>query len=423
MASRIEKSIAGKVLKMHKNRPAGENGHIRAAARRILKNRGTEQDIELCRRFLGIRKSGAGAARGAMRAYKRIEGQVFSLSQDFELIRASQDRGESTAVPMARLMQNLNFQIQSAIKTKWARNAAERAAEFFGKNPAVASRALKALGRGLRLGGAIGTAALLGITAAETFFRQRGETAKSKARSLDLSRALKIDPRLSRDIRVNVEESEAENRSYLRSLLHSLGYTESEQKEIEGRQKTQKETLAKARAIAAELGIDVGAVLGKKARALGKPINELTEREKNEALDAQIRPKLDPKNFLNDERVQKELSYRLDPRRQGEGAVAAFNKFSMYTRRGAQLIAGDMLGFTETFEQSTNKLRNKLAEQRAAEFVQYLEQRVKDRMEQEQQKEEKRDPVKNFRREDALLNARMSFRAIKRRRIGAWPND
>lgn len=421
MASRLERNLAASVFKLQK-RGSNVPPAIRAAARRVLQRKDSKSDVENIRRWLGISRSGTGAAGRVGKRFQRVQGQVFSVSRDLEQIRGAQERGESTTLQTARLFQNLNFQVQRAIKTKWAKQAAEKGAQFLGKDPVVAGRFLKALGRGLRLGGLVATATSAAFAVAEGFFKRERERQQLVSKGLDLARQINLDPRLRRQIEQrqrDVFEREQGVGARARDAVEKfLGFLPSGEVDIQKRLSRQIQTASAARRIAPQILGNVDEILARTARAKNKFVGELTPRERAEALDNALQARIDPLQLRNDPRIQRQLTREMNLLIPGVGTTTFPTVTAFFRNIASEKTFGLIQSESQVREARRIELAKEFMEKEIARFQRLIEEANEDA----RQIRQRRTP------EEALAHReRIEFAAAtwnsQRSRHKAWSND
>lgn len=405
MASRIEKNLAGRVFNLQKQ--AGRvPPTLLASARRILQGTNSKGDVDSVRQYLGISRSGASALGRVGKQLARMQGAAFSITQDIELLQSAARAERPTAVATARLINNLNDQVQQAIKSKWARSAAEYAAQMLNRDPAMAGRFLKAVGRGLRLGGLVVTAAMGVAEVAERYFENRRLAGAAIGSRKDAARQMHMDPRLAREEEAASAAEVKGARGGLRGWLDYFGFNASTEQAITKRQVERLRQIDRARRIAPHMGIDTDRVLAEAAKAKGKLIGELTAREGNEALDQATRQKMPTlEQMAQSEQVQKRLEREYD---HFSGSVGLFAK-----------EIGSTFGLSQTPEQAIAERRDELAREYLTKELERLAQFQQDAEEVARQIREQRSPAKQQMHRDRLERADAEFNS-HRSRHKAW---
>jgi hypothetical protein len=412
MASRIEKNLAGRVFNLQKQ--AGRvPPTVLASARRILQNASGQGDVDSVRRYLGISKSGAGALGKVGKKLARIQGAAFSISQDIELLQHAAQDGRPTAVATARLIGNLNDQVQQAIKSRWAQRTAEAAAKLLGRDPVIAGRLLKAVGRGLRLGGLVVTAAMGAAEVAERFFENRRQAGAAIGARKDLARQLQMDPRLARAEEALAAEEVRGARGKARTFLDRLGFNAGTEQETTKRQADRLRQLEQARRNASHLGVDVEGVLAGVAAQKGKLISELTQRERNEAIDEALRPKIQTlESMKNSEMVNKQLEREF-------GKVGSYGHLSLFAKDVSSTLT---FGLTQTSEQAVAERRDQLAREMLGKVLAVMEKRQEEIDQLAQQMKAQRTPAQQQMHRDRLDRAEGEFNS-HRSRHRAWSTN
>jgi hypothetical protein len=405
MASRIEKNLAGRVFNLQKQ--AGRvPPTLLASARRILQGTNSKGDVDSVRQYLGISRSGASALGRVGKQLARMQGAAFSITQDIELLQSAARAERPTAVATARLINNLNDQVQQAIKSKWAQRAAEGAARLLNRDPVMAGRFLKAVGRGLRMGGLIVTAAMGAAEVAERYFENRRMAGAAIGARKDLARELNTDPRFAQREQIAATEEVIRAKSKLRGLLDSFGFSGSTENEATKKFDSRKKQIEAMRRLAPHLGIHVDEVLAGAAARKGKLPSELTLRERNEALDAATIQKMPTlEQMAQSEQVQKRLEREYD---HFSGSVGLFAK-----------EIGSTFGLSQTPEQAIAERRDELAREYLTKELERLAQFQQDAEEAARQVREQRSPAKQQMHRDRLERADAEFNS-HRSRHKAW---
>jgi hypothetical protein len=410
VASRIEKNLAGRVFNLQKQ--AGRvPPAVLASARRILQNASGQGDVDNVRQYLGISKSGASALGKVGKKLARIQGAAFSISQDIELLQHAAQDGRPTAVATARLIGNLNDQVQQAIKSRWAQRTAEAAAKLLGRDPVIAGRLLKAVGRGLRLGGLVVTAAMGAAEVAERFFENRRQAGAAISARKDLARQLQMDPRLARAEESLSEEAVLGARGKARTVLDWLGFKGGSEQEITKRQTERLRQLEQARRLASHLGVDVDATLAQTAARKGKTIGELTGRERSEAIDEAVRDKTPTlESMKNSTMVNRQLEREF-------GKVGSWGQLGLFAKE-----VGSTFGLTQTPEQALAERRDQLAREMLGKALAVMEKRQEEIDQLAQQMKAQRSPAQQQMHRDRMDRAESEFNS-HRSRHRAWSTN
>jgi hypothetical protein len=158
-----------------------ETNEVAKSCRRILDGQGTKADMIRIRGYRGIRRSGASGLRGAGRAMIGTARQFSAITRDAELA------GSGNTTAQARFAATVADSLSTALtrNRKAIIAVGESVAKSLGQNPAIAARFVYSLGRVLRMGGAIGMVAGAAVTAAKwsSEQQQQGFEAENKIRS------------------------------------------------------------------------------------------------------------------------------------------------------------------------------------------------------------------------------------------------
>ncbi len=405
MAARIEKNLAGHVFNLQK-----QGGRVPpkvlASARRVLQGSGSQGDVESLRQYLGIYKSGSSALGRAGKRLARIQGAAFSITQDIELLQNSSKDGRATAVATARLINNLNDQVQQAIKSKWAQRAAEGAARLLNRDPVMAGRFLKAVGRGLRMGGLIITAAMGAAEVAEKYFENRRLAGAAIGARKDLARELNTDPRFAQREQTAATEEVIRAKSKLRGLLDSFGFSGSTENEATKKFDTRKKQIETMRKLAPHLGVSIDSVIAGAAARKGKLPSELTLRERNEAIDAATIQKMPTlEQMAESEQVQKRLEREFN---HFSGSIGLFSK-----------EVGSTFGLSQTPEQAIAERRDELAREYLDKYLETINKKLEHFEEIARQARETRTPAQQHMHRERLDRSEAGYNS-HRSRHKAW---
>jgi hypothetical protein len=405
MATRVEKNMAGHVFNLQKQ-GGRVPPQVLASSRRILQNASGQGDVENVRRYLGIYKSGSSALGRVGKRIARIQGAAFSISQDIELLQSSSKDGRPTAVATARLINNLNDQVQQAIKSKWAQKAAEVAARLLNQDPVMAGRFLKAVGRGLRMGGLVVTAAMGVAEVAERFFENRRQSGAAIGARKDLARELNADPRVAQSEQTAASEEVSRAKSKLRGLLDSFGFSGSTENEATKKFDARKKQIEATRRLAGHLGVNVDEVLARAAARKGKLPSELTLRERNEALDAATKSRVPTlAEMRNSDMVSQQMKRE-------------FEHFSGRFGTAAKDL-GSVFGFSQSGDQEKESRRGQLAREYLDRYIRTIEKQLANFEEVARQSREAWTPSQQRMHRDRLERSEADYNS-HRSRHKAW---
>lgn len=275
MASSVLKNMAAGIL-----RDVGRGQHVPSrlviACRRTIQGTGTAQDAADIRAYFKVRRSGAS---GLKKQQSKIN-DLFNMVNAANL--ATSEDSFTAGVAQAQILNRGIGAMQKAVKGP-LKPLITGILEQLGKDPRTQRIILNSMAAGLRLGGAIGGAAIFGAQIGMHFADQAAKSIAAQGSLADINREAKTNTALLQA---------ASNRT--RQIMGRAGFGpeflfggDYDQATVE-RQKQFIQTLEKGRRNADALGIDEGDAYAEKASALGISVNQLNERERREALDEAV---------------------------------------------------------------------------------------------------------------------------------------
>jgi hypothetical protein len=206
----------------------------------------------------------------------------------------------------SELLQMVGDKVEDLTHNKFVQKVSVGVARYLGRSPLEAMSFLRAIGRGVRLGGAIGAVAQLGVGVAEEYFANQKRASAARGRQFDDARRMGIDVGVSRSLRTGtVVSSETGFTGWLKS---AVGYTGGIEEERAGRLSEKFKIINDARKVAGRLGVDVSGMLQERARKLGIGVDDLTPEEVNETLQPVLVKAARAK--VSGESVERELEAR-----------------------------------------------------------------------------------------------------------------
>lgn len=368
--------LGRQVLSALTNKPrTAANDQVAESARKLADGIGSQNDVVVCKKFLGYAKSGAGSVKRFSGAINRTFGAASQISQDINQVQYARDIGGSVGLAEAKLFQDINNDVQKLLNT----GVAKQVTKLLG-----ASAFRQQVLRGLKLGGAV---AQVGIATYETvteYVENAKTVSEQQARRKDLIRQLGGDPTVGR-FEENRATTEALNeRTIFSKVADYFGFDGETQKAITSKLEARLQTVADARNYSAYFGVDALSTLQKAALSKNKQISDLTDREKNEAIDASLAESLNPDNYLNDQRVNSQIDREYE---------------------GYRDFVFESLGF------SKEKRRRQLAEERVVQIVRYNRVMKRDQESYAERNRKLRadNPVENFKFHEELRNSRNNY--------------
>lgn len=306
--NRIDFANANNIFRLQKM-GANFTPQTMAAARRIVQGSGSTNDAALVRQQLGIYRTGASKAKQQLRAAQTTVGTVIQAGQSVEMISRG---GGAATVGVLNLVKLGGAEMDKVIRSKTVRTIFESVAKTVYGNAAVGTRAYQSVRGAFRTAVPVVEAAMMGWDIGKAIQASRDNAYdKKNARQglvFDMAHNNNIDfaraQREGLETRVSVRQGEG----WIGRTLRAAGFDTGYDDEIKQRMEKRAETITTARAQAQNLGIDVQDVYAQAAAAKGKDASELTEIEKDHALDAALKDAVDPNKYLNDKMVDTTLA-------------------------------------------------------------------------------------------------------------------
>lgn len=291
---------------------------VQDAAIRMQTGAAATGDSNKVARYLGNQRSGAGGIRKFRGRVQGVVNRFTRVGTSIEMAAIAAERQSGTVAANTALFNTSMQQLTDLSKSKFMRGMAQGMAEFMGRNPQVGVQFLKAITRGLRLGGAIGGTLLVGLGIADALVGGRDRLGRATSAIKDINLTFGGRSGLARGIEERnrrliaqqafFKEGSAREAGKLAKLLLPGGGGRGElggdtSLLAEYIRATQEEDLAKRQAAEAkvfqgareafdELGVGKGKVLFDRNRALSEFARErglsmelLSDAERQEALD------------------------------------------------------------------------------------------------------------------------------------------
>lgn len=278
--SPITKNLGAKILRMGSNVPPDLQAAAQDAVDGVGDYKNEKQLQEILRGGLGIEKSGA---TWAARQARRVRNGLRNLSNVGLMVDQAQRGGAAGSLAQIRLVDMGIEKLEDVTSSKFAQNVATGIAKALGHDPTKYAGALYAIGRGLRMGGAAGAIAQIGVSVAQSYVSQRGQSASAQMSAMNSARANTIDASLSRSIRRRT--GSASEFTLYGAAMNFWGFTGANEEERAANQSKQHQMIAVARKVAGRLGIDPAAVRQAAAEARGIAVEDLTAEDINAAMD------------------------------------------------------------------------------------------------------------------------------------------
>lgn len=321
----VENALANKIFRLQKQSGGNVPGEVVAAARRQKEGTASQADHDAMRSYLGIHRSGASAIGKGQKFLNKVGGKISNIQTQIQLAQGAE--GSQAVVAQSRLVSTAINELNSLTKSKGVNKIVDKVASFVTKDPAAGGRFLKALGRGLRLGGVVGTILFAGIAAGTALFEARGKLAQSVGAIKDLARQFATDPRITAAVEKQVYGIASSGKLLDPKIagrvvgripgMGALGalvtdYLEADiAEEAKNLQQQTLDARGKARGALLDLGAHPGILLAEFASRRGKTVGELTPQERNEAVDQFIADQYDFSKFGDSNYVEGEMAKRV----------------------------------------------------------------------------------------------------------------
>ena len=272
---------------------------IAQSARKVLDNQGSDYDVKLLKDYVGYKRSGASSVKRFQGSINSVINDASRIQNDISQIDIARQQGLSSGLAEGKLVQDLTYEATKLLKTNVVKDGAKAVAEFLGQDKLAGTRFLQTLGRGLRLGGAIAGVAIEAWQYGEDYFKNRNDSAVAYSQRRDAIRNFGGSQVFGRNVEGQVIDEVMSGRNIFTKVLDSLGFDSETQKAITSRLQGRLQTIADARQYSQQFGVDAYSVWAKDAASKHKDFGDLTDREKNEAIDEQLAEELNPDNYLN----------------------------------------------------------------------------------------------------------------------------
>lgn len=290
MASGAEQGLAKKLLSL-RGRGSAVSNDLAAAARRVLDGQGRSGDMDAIRAYFNVGRSGASSLRRMTGTGSRLIGVGMNVSRDIDLMVS----GSAAAGPRAAANVALGVADEIVKNRRALTKVGESVCERIGADPAIASRMFNSLSRVAKVGGVAGSIVLAAFSVANSAV----ETMQTASRNMREAQkqGLEYGNRLKESWIQEKAASQVESERILGYAASGLAGIMSDYNplamfnewlasrntdEVAKRQMTM---LARAKTNREMVRGHGGVALAEFAAARGKAIGDLTEMERNQALD------------------------------------------------------------------------------------------------------------------------------------------
>lgn len=442
MATKAAQRSAAKLLRLHKGLPPSTNAPARAAARRILDGRDRPDDADLVFRTLGIGRSGRKFKRQARQAIDPIRNIAQSAVVAANEARTT-DEGRS-GVATAVLIATATREFERILNTKYVKRAVEevgkriggtRIGQALGINQVSTTAGLNTALRFLRLGGMAATAGIVGQEAvlklAQIYkdqARGRMEIVQAQQRAFEAGITPSKIQEISKFSEIDAYLANRGLGGAWNLFLEDIGVGKSGEQirlEKEAQQREYNQRI-RARKLVEEFGVSRQRVLANAARAKGKTIAELTDRERNRAIDAAIEEFANPRKVAQRPEVRRRIEAQLDeelrPTKSEEGFLGNFAYFMEHVQIAARDAVAESTGLIETTAELRELRRIELERDELEAFLSRREKEIQARYIATQRNEEQLTVAQRMQRQEVTELATASFNNRRSRHKG-WNND
>jgi len=345
--SSITKNWAKRIINMGPRVPPA----VQQAALEAMSGVGNDKDhLEVFRAYENVSRSGATGAKAAMRPVRAMVG---AGARAATLMNTIAQGGVGAAFAGGELFNLGTRELANISNRKTFQGQAWQAmSSMLWEDPAQGSRIAKSISRFAKKMGVLGDAAALGYSIGGTAGAPIGNwfadisqlnRAAAEGDAFDVARRSKIDNAraIAEATRIRAEE-DLEGGWWIRKYRRGMNDNTDFEGKVKERLQAREAQIVRARNLAADLGIDVAAVLAKKAASLGKTMSELTERERTNAIDDATQNILDVNNRLKDPRIENRLALQSPAEKAMDVAKTEAQMNAKRARIAGELINDDL---------------------------------------------------------------------------------
>jgi hypothetical protein len=277
--SNLTKNLAGKILRMGPTVPP----EIQELASDAVNGIGghNEGDLrEKLRGYLGIHRSGATRIKRFINSARTA---VTNAARVGVMMDVAQRGGMTGAVAKADIIQAGADAANNVTKNKTVQSIAIAVAAKFAADAGLGLRFLRSIGRIARMGGAIGTAAMIAVGFKSEQIAAAQAAAKAQGKSFDAAAAARVRE-LAPEARRRLATQVDDERGLFTRAKNWLGLSTTDEEKTR-RQSEYFQAIANARSTLGRSGVNVTDKLGAYAAERGKSIGQLSEAERAEALN------------------------------------------------------------------------------------------------------------------------------------------
>lgn len=262
-------------------------------------------DREQLFQAVGWQKSGARNIKRTVSAMQNVQNKFAQYSLQWDVLNST----NASTGSKIRITQMIMGDMEKLLRTKFMKNITTSVAKTLGTNPAFAMGILKSVGRGLKMAAPVAELMVMAIDATERYIENKRLRARSEVDMFNRAAELKIDEKLAKRWRNQIQSSAEGADGTIGYALKWWGKGKSIDEEAKERYDQLTKSLSDARKNMGALGYRDANILSDYANSLGINVSELTERQRNKALDDTVIAQYDPDKFLNDPRVRSRIEH------------------------------------------------------------------------------------------------------------------
>lgn len=284
--SALTRNFGRSVMKLGSNVPAD----VREMAMQAAAGKGHIPEAaiqEALRGYTGASRSGASYLNKVMGRMRKTIGNAARVGMQIDM---AQRGGVAGGLAAADLSQQVVDAGASLAKNKTVEKIAVAVADKVASNPGLGKAFLNAIGRGLRLGGAIGVAGQAVSALAEEYIDNQRRGSEAQLRGFRATR--NMDPESARAMRGRVSSNVRRSQGMIARAKSFWGFTGGEQEEIAERQANFATAINRGASAPGIFGINPAKVRMEIAKRKGKGVTNVTDLEVEQAIKARITTKI-----------------------------------------------------------------------------------------------------------------------------------
>lgn len=304
--------------------------NVQQAAARVQGGSDRPSDVGLLREFLNVRRSGAKQTRRAIGAIRGSTQPILNTWRAYDNFQNVSARGGDTSGATLNLIRTMTREVESLTRGPAFRRLAEETGRWLGKSAlgqrlgisaASGIRGARSLTRAAGMAGLGIEAAVAGAQYGLQGWDARNYNQAAGGLRFDLSRRYGINQNYMTNQANRIKQGVVSSQSGFGYIRHGLSEalgdlplvghlfaSDDVQKEADEKLKARAELINKARSRSSDYGVDALMAQIAAAKRKGIPFSELTEYEKNEAVDNAVAGSIDPRSSAWDGAVNTRLA-------------------------------------------------------------------------------------------------------------------